>query len=316
MCFDERWCPVNKNSSKTPSVSDDQKPAPSKALVAGLATAVAALFSTAFILWIVLTGNSSQTNTVFKSEITLSEEASLWLDEPASFEASGTSSTPLADDHTVKIYDESGAIVHSSTALKGSTSWMTTFDIQSMPGSILLLLEVLDKDSNVVSVFESGVLKAKTTELPSQCDLPKLKADYGSLVESGSPSLNSDEVDPSTFSCEGDSVGTWMGETFIGIGPSVRYYDHIYYTPGKNRYQEWFTEVESLRKSGPYTYSESKLEQYPLVYDCYFPNEGDPEAMTATVYVHGIIFNYWNEGCLESNKKYILEAALNVPVKD
>jgi hypothetical protein len=37
--------------------------------------------------------------------------------------------------------------------------------------------------------------------------------------------------------------------------------------------------------------------------------------MTAALYVHGIVVDYWNEGCLDQNTKYLLEAASSVPVK-
>jgi hypothetical protein len=154
----------------------------------------------------------------------------------------------------------------------------------------------------------------KTAALPTSCDLPQLQADYGSLVEGGAPS-EGEGFDPSTFYCTGDSVGNWMGETFIGIGPQVHYSDVNYYTPEIDKDQAWLSSIEQRKSGGPYKYLETSLEDYPLLYDCYVPNPGDPEVMTAALYVHGIVVDYWNEGCLDQNTKYLLEAASSVPVK-
>lgn len=148
--------------------------------------------------------------------------------------------------------------------------------------------------------------------LPTSCGLPQLQADYGLLAEGGAPS--EEGIDPSTFWCTGDSVGNWMGETFIGIGPQVHYSVINYYTPEIDKDQAWLSSIEQRKSGGPYEYLETSLEGYPLLYDCYFPNEGDPEVMTAALYVNGIVVDYWNEGCLDQNKKYLLEAAANVPV--
>ena len=155
----------------------------------------------------------------------------------------------------------------------------------------------------------------KTATLPSNCDLPQLQADYGSLVEGGAPVEDGDGWDPSTFYCTGDSVGNWMGETFIGIGPQVHYSDVNFYTPEIDKDQAWLSSIEQRKSGGPYEYLETSLEDYPLLYDCYVPNPGDPEVMTAALYVNGIVVDYWNEGCLDQNKKYLLEAASSIPVK-
>jgi hypothetical protein len=132
------------------------------------------------------------------------------------------------------------------------------------------------------------------------------------LVEGGAPS--EEGIDPSTFYCTGDSVGNWMGETFIGIGPQVHYSDINYYTPEIGNDQAWLSSIEQRKSGGPYEYIETSLEDYPLLYDCYAPNEGDSEVMTAALYVNGIVVDYWNEGCLDQNKKYLLEAAESIAV--
>jgi hypothetical protein len=36
--------------------------------------------------------------------------------------------------------------------------------------------------------------------------------------------------------------------------------------------------------------------------------------MTAALYVNGIVVDYWNEGCLGQNQKYLLEAASSITV--
>jgi hypothetical protein len=152
----------------------------------------------------------------------------------------------------------------------------------------------------------------KIAILPTSCELPQLQADYGLLAEGGAPS--EEGIDPSTFYCTGDSVGNWMGETFIGIGPQVHYSDVNYYTPEIDKDQAWLSSIEQRKSGGPYEYIETSLDDYPLLYDCYVPNEGDPEVMTAALYVNGIVVDYWNEGCLEQNQKYLLEAASSIPV--
>jgi hypothetical protein len=154
----------------------------------------------------------------------------------------------------------------------------------------------------------------KTATLPSKCDLPQLQADYGSLVEGGAPVEIGDGWDPSTFYCTGNSVGNWMGETFIGIGPQVHYSNINYYTPEIDKDQAWLSSIEQRKSGGPYDYVETSLDGYPLLYDCYMPNPGDPEVMTAALYVQGIVVDYWNEGCLDQNTKYLLEAASSVTV--
>jgi hypothetical protein len=150
----------------------------------------------------------------------------------------------------------------------------------------------------------------KTGTLPKNCGLPQLQADYGLLAEGGAPS--EEGIDPSTFWCTGDSVGNWMGETFIGIGPQVHYSDVNYYTPEIDNDQAWLSSIEQRKSGGPYNYIEASLEGYPLLYDCYVPNEGDPEVITAALYVSGIVVDYWNEGCIDQNKKYLLEAASSI----
>ena len=152
----------------------------------------------------------------------------------------------------------------------------------------------------------------KIAILPTSCELPQLQADYGLLAEGGAPS--EEGIDPSTFYCTGDSVGNWMGETFIGIGPQVHYSDVNYYTPEIDKDQAWLSSIEQRKSGGPYEYIETSLDDYPLLYDCYAPNEGDPEVMTAALYVNGIVVDYWNEGCLEQNQKYLLEAASSITV--
>jgi hypothetical protein len=155
----------------------------------------------------------------------------------------------------------------------------------------------------------------KTATLPTSCELPQLQAEYGLLVEGGAPVEDGDGWDPSTFYCTGDSVGTWMGENFFGVGPQVHYSSVNYYTPEIDKDQAWLSSIEQLKSSGPYEYIETSLEDYPLLYDCYVPNPGDPEVMTAALYVNGIVVDYWNEGCLDQNTKFLLEAASSVPVK-
>jgi hypothetical protein len=152
----------------------------------------------------------------------------------------------------------------------------------------------------------------KVAILPTSCELPQLQADYGLLAEGAAPS--EEGLDPSTFYCTGDSVGNWMGETFIGIGPQVHYSDINYYTPEIDKDQAWLSSIEQRKSGGPYEYLETSLEGYPLLYDCYVPNEGDGEVMTAALNVNGIVVDYWNEGCLDQNKKYLLEAAASIPV--
>jgi hypothetical protein len=152
----------------------------------------------------------------------------------------------------------------------------------------------------------------KIAILPTSCELPQLQADYGSLAEGGAPS--EEGIDPSTFYCTGDSVGNWMGETFIGIGPQVHYSDINYYTPEIGNDEAWISSIEQRKSGGPYEYIETSLDDYPLLYDCYAPNEGDPEVMTSALHVNGIVVDYWNEGCLEQNKKYLLEAAESIEV--
>jgi hypothetical protein len=152
----------------------------------------------------------------------------------------------------------------------------------------------------------------KVALLPTSCELPQLQADYGLLAEGAAPS--EEGLDPSTFYCTGDSVGNWMGETFIGIGPQVHYSDINYYTPEIDQDQAWLSSIEQRKSGGPYEYLETSLEGYPLLYDCYVPNEGDAEVMTAALYVNGIVVDYWNEGCLDQNKKYLLEAAESIAV--
>ena len=152
----------------------------------------------------------------------------------------------------------------------------------------------------------------KVAILPTSCELPQLQADFGLLAEGAAPS--EEGLDPSTFYCTGDSVGNWMGETFIGIGPQVHYSDINYYTPEIDKDQAWLSSIEQRKSGGPYEYLETSLEGYPLLYDCYVPNEGDAEVITAALYVNGIVVDYWNEGCLEQNKKYLLEAAASIPL--
>jgi hypothetical protein len=158
--------------------------------------------------------------------------------------------------------------------------------------------------------FQMNSKTEKIATLPSSCELPQLQADYGLLAEGGAPS--EEGIDPSTFYCTGDSVGNWMGETFIGIGPQVHYSDVNYYTPEIDKDQAWLSSIEQRKSGGPYEYLETSLEGYPLLYDCYEPNEGDPEVMTAALYVNGIVVDYWNEGCLDQNQKYLLEAASSI----
>lgn len=164
----------------------------------------------------------------------------------------------------------------------------------------------------VAGYFSYQMTSYPEVTLPTSCGLPQIQADYGLLAEGGAPS--EEGIDPSTFWCTGDSVGNWMGETFIGIGPQVHYSVINYYTPEIEKDQAWLSSIEQRKSGGPYEYLETSLEGYPLLYDCYFPNEGDPEVMTAALYVNGIVVDYWNEGCLDQNKKYLLEAAANVPV--
>lgn len=152
----------------------------------------------------------------------------------------------------------------------------------------------------------------KVAILPTSCELPQLQADYGLLAEGAAPS--EEGLDPSTFYCTGDSVGNWMGETFIGIGPQVHYSDINYYTPEIDKEQAWLSSIEQRKSGVPYEYLETSLEGYPLLYDCYVPNEGDAEVMTAALNVNGIVVDYWNEGCLDQNKKYLLEAAASIPL--
>ena len=154
----------------------------------------------------------------------------------------------------------------------------------------------------------------KTATLPTSCELPQLQAEYGLLAEGGAPVEDGEGWDPSTFYCTGDSVGNWMGETFIGIGPQVHYSSVNYYTPEIDKDQAWLASIEQRKSGGPYEYIETSLEDYPLLYDCYVPNPGDPEVMTAALYVNGIVVDYWNEGCLDQNKKYLLEAASSITV--
>ena len=161
-------------------------------------------------------------------------------------------------------------------------------------------------------VFQMNSNTEKIATLPTSCELPQLQADYGSLAEGGAPS--EEGIDPSTFYCTGDSVGNWMGETFIGIGPQVHYSDINYYTPEIGIEESTLSSIEQRMGGGPYEYLETSLEGYPLLYDCYVPNQGDAEVMTAAIFVHGIAVDYWNEGCLDQNKKYLLEAASSIPV--
>jgi hypothetical protein len=155
----------------------------------------------------------------------------------------------------------------------------------------------------------------KTATLPTSCELPQLQAEYGLLVEGGAPVEDGEGWDPSTFYCTGDSVGNWMGETFIGVGPQVHYSNVNYYTPEIDKDQAWLSSIEQRKSGGPYEYFETSLEGHPLLYDCYVPNPGDPEVMTAALYVNGIVVDYWNEGCLDQNTKFLLEAASSIPVK-
>jgi hypothetical protein len=164
----------------------------------------------------------------------------------------------------------------------------------------------------VAGYFAYQMTSYPEVTLPTSCGLPQLQADYGLLAEGGAPS--EEGIDPSTFWCTGDSVGNWMGETFIGIGPQVHYSDVNYYTPEIEKDQAWLSSIEQRKSGGPYEYIETSLEGFPLLYDCYFPNEGDSEVMTAALYVNGIVVDYWNEGCIDQNKKYLLEAASSIPV--
>jgi hypothetical protein len=179
-----------------------------------------------------------------------------------------------------------------------------------------LLIAITSVIAIVIGLFAFQVLTNSNTEkiatLPTSCELPQLQADYGLLAEGAAPS--EDGLDPSTFYCTGDSVGNWMDETFIGIGPQVHYSDINYYTPEIGIEQATLSSIEQRTGGGPYEYLETSLDGYPLLYDCYVPNQGDAEVMTAAIFVHGIAVDYWNEGCLEQNKKYLLEAAASIPV--
>ncbi len=159
----------------------------------------------------------------------------------------------------------------------------------------------------------TNIDKEKIAILPTSCELPQLQAEYGQLAEGGAPT-DGEGLDPSTFYCTGDSVGNWMGETFIGIGPQVHYSDINYYTPEIDIEESTLSSIEQRMDGGPYEYLETSLEGYPLLYDCYVPNQGDAEVMTAAIFVHGIAIDYWNEGCLDQNKKYLLEAVESITV--
>jgi hypothetical protein len=180
-----------------------------------------------------------------------------------------------------------------------------------------LLIAITSVVAIAVGVFAflllTNIDKEKIAILPTSCELPQLQADYGLLAEGGAPS-EGEGLDPSTFYCTGETVGNWMGETFIAIGPQVHYSDINYYTPEIDNDQAWLSSIEQRKSGGPYNYLETSLEGYPLLYDCYVPNEGDPEVITAALYVSGIVVDYWNEGCLDQNKKYLLEAAASVPI--
>lgn len=87
----------------------------------------------------------------------------------------------------------------------------------------------------------------KTGTLPTSCELPQLQAEYGLLAEGGAPVEDGEGWDPSTFYCTGDSVGNWMGETFIGIGPQVHYSSVNYYTRRLTRTKHGFLLLNSVR---------------------------------------------------------------------
>jgi hypothetical protein len=178
--------------------------------------------------------------------------------------------------------------------------------------AILIVIASVLAVAGGLFAFQMNGNTEKVATLPTSCELPQLQADYGSLAEGGAPS--EEGIDPSTFYCTGDSVGNWMGETFIGIGPQVHYSDINYYTPEIGIEESTLSSIGQRMGGGPYEYLETSLEGYPLLYDCYVPNQGDAEVMTAAIFVHGIAVDYWNEGCLDQNKKYLLEAASSIPV--
>ncbi len=249
-------------------------------------------------------------------DIQLSPESELWLDQAANFRVTVKASSLLTEDHTLVVLPPKEIKNQTRTLKSGTDLWEVEFSVPSMPKTLSLEFEVLDSAGTIVSKTSSDAQNSKTTTLPTECNLPELRRDYGDLEETGEQLMDDAGTDPSTFHCIGDSVGSWTDDYYVALGPDVRYSDLTYYNPETNKYQEWSSYVEGLATSGPYDYVETSLGGYPLLYDCYVPNEGDAEVMASLLFVHGIVIDYWNEGCLDDNEVYILEAALNVPVVD
>jgi len=276
-----------------------------------VAISAALALTTATILWLVL----GQKELNLGAKVVLPKESTLWLDEPFKIQGIVQSNAEMPKGWTYELIDRSGQKIKVGSITEGARSFKFEVNIQRMGRSAQYSLNIFSESREIKFSTRTPIVHAVTTSLPSSCNLPTLEKDYGTLEESRAGTDWSGVYDMSTFYCDGDTVGSWMNSTFIGIGPQVDYSDQSYYEPKRNRYQDWIDQVEYQLGSPPYDYVQTTLNDYQVLYDCYIPNEGEPQDMAALINVHGVVIDYWNEGCLEGNTKYILEAAANVPVK-
>ena len=246
------------------------------------------------------------------AKILMPNETTLWLDEPFKIQGLVQSNIAIPKGYRYELLDIKRKTLKSGSIALGVKSFEFSSTVPRMEQSALFTLKIFSEKDELELSIESKKVYAVTTSLPNECDLPTLESNYGGFEIGGAPSVT-DQPDPSTFYCQGDTVGSWMNETFIGIGPQVNYSDWSYFEPSRDRYKDWLESAKHMKID--YGYVESSIEGYPVVYECYVPNPGDAEVISALINVHGVQIDYWNEGCLDDNSKFILEAVANVPVK-
>jgi hypothetical protein len=285
----------------------NKKPFPiKKTIIAVIASAlfIAAGSTVTFLL--------AKTDLRVSATITLPDESTLWLDEPFEVHGIVQSNVELPAGYSYEVVSRTGKMLLSGSITPDVKSFKFSGKIERMDKSIQYTLNIFDEVGELEFSIETKKLSAVTTRLPTECDLPMLEGDYGPL-EISRAGTETEQLDQSTFYCMGETVGSWWNETFIGIGPQVNYSNQSYYAPKRNKWTDWLETVEYLLSTYPNQYTQTNIGGYSVLYECYVPNPGDPQDIQAIINVHGVQIDYWNEGCLEQNTKYMLEAVNNVP---
>lgn len=242
------------------------------------------------------------------AKVLLPKESSLWLDEPFKVQGLVQSSTEMPNGFSYEILDKTGKKIKIGSITQGTKSFRFSATITRMIDSAQYTVRILNESGKIEFSTKSPLVHAVTTSLPSSCNLPTLESHYGKFDETRQDTDWSGVYEMGTFYCRGYS--------FIEMWPMVDYWDQTYYEPKRNRYEDWLGEVENQLSSSSYNYIQTTLSNYPVLYDCYETNPGGPKVIDALINVHGVKIEYFNEGCLEANTKYILEAVDNVPVQN